>query len=60
MKGDLPRGIRAATDAADSDFMRFFSIVQDAAQGLGKTFFLSCAEAHDGAVGDIWCEDLSG
>lgn len=60
MTDSLPKGIRARSDAEDLEFMRFFSIVQEHASRLGSTFFLWSAEAHDGLVADVWCEDLSG
>lgn len=44
----------------DAEFLRFFRIVQDAAEKLDSVFFLWSPECHDGQVGDVWCEDLSG
>lgn len=54
------RGIRLESDLKDESFMRFFTLVQDAAKDKGSVFFGWSPECHDGAVGDIWCEDLSG
>lgn len=48
------------TDAEDQEFLRFFRIVQDAASAIDSVFFLWSPECHDGQVGDVWCEDLSG
>lgn len=55
----LVRGI-SKDDEQDVDFVKFFRIVQKAASGAGCVFFLWSPECHDGPVGDIWCEDLSG
>lgn len=53
------RGVRT-NDLEDEDFIRYFRIVQDAAAASGSVFFLWSPECHDGPVGDVWCEDLSG
>ena len=44
----------------DERFLRFFSIVQEAAKSEGRVFFLDCGEGHDLTTDDIDCEDLSG
>ena len=53
-------GLRLDADLRDTEFVRYFSIVQDAAKRLGCVFYLWSPEARDGQVGDVWCEDLSG
>lgn len=54
-----PRGMLLG-DKDDREFSRFFRIVQAAAMASGCVFFLWSPECRDGAVGDVWCEDLSG
>lgn len=40
--------------------MRFFRIVQNAANEQGSIFFLWSPEARDGIIDGVVCEDLSG
>jgi hypothetical protein len=40
--------------------MRFFDLVQSAAESNGKVFFLWAGEGHDLITDEIDCEDLSG
>ena len=53
-------GLREIDSTMDDRFLRFFSIVQDAASRMGRVFFLDCGEDHDLITDEIDCEDLSG
>lgn len=54
------RGIRFAETTEDERFMRFFSIVQNAASQLNAVFFMDCGDGHDLITDEIDCEDLVG
>lgn len=53
-------GIRFKRDSDDAAFMRFFEIVQRAAERHGRVFFLDAAEGNDLITDEIDCSDLSG
>ena len=53
-------GIRFKRDSDDAAFMRFFEIVQQAAEKRGRVFFLDAAEGNDLITDEIDCSDLSG
>lgn len=54
------QGIRYASTLNDKPFMRYFSLVQDAAREQGCVFFVDCGEGHDLITDEIDCQDLSG
>lgn len=41
-------------------FLKFWEIVQQSANSLGKTFFLDCGEGNLFSDNEIECENLSG
>lgn len=44
----------------NSNFVKFFEVVQNEAAKIGKVFFLDCEEGHDGTVNDMEVCNLSG
>lgn len=44
----------------NSKFLKFWSLIQDEASKLGKTFFLDCGEGNEYKDNEIECETLSG
>ena len=41
-------------------FLKYFTLIQDEASKLGKTFFLDCGEGNEYQDDEIECETLSG
>lgn len=41
-------------------FLKYWSIIQDSASKLGKTFFLDCGEGNGYEDDEVECETLSG
>ena len=54
------RGLRTRGDIEDTEFCRFFGVVQDAASEEGKVFFLDTSEGNEGEVDGFSCEELTG
>lgn len=53
-------GIKFESTASEAKFVRFFSIVQDAAAKMGKVFFLDAGDGRELITDGVDGEDLSG